>query len=440
MRTNLLPAILLATAASSGACIWTEFDELRDDVWVDSVGAIENSSKFGEAVMEATAGAPTAGTTIGVLGRNQASVSFVTYTGDGQRDIHTVDLTTAFMLVNTFDENPVYAADPNGDGILAAALTGSLSEQPNLRGLKVGFFHGATFQGVNPGFEPPVTLGNDPSVESHRHDPPTAAAFGGSLEALVGRKGQLLHVGLAGTPGDWVACAMADNNEAAYAIAFGDVDGVAGNEWVIASAPVGVDAAPDNGRVWIVPDTSVFGDAGAIPPACPVATKEVVSGGTGIPLGAGSQIAIAPNDSGFGAGPRVVVSSPGAGGKLSIIDFTPATPTLTQLASPGVADLDSFVLADVAGANPGLEIVVGAPLADRDGTTRAGEVRILAPDGTAVAEPLADADPETEQHFGKTVAVVPFGQRQIIIVGAEGEVFTYFRTSFYDEVRSGRTP
>lgn len=421
-------------------CVWTSFDELRDDVWVDSVGAIEGSSKFGEAVMEATAGQPAGGTTIGVLGRNQASVSFLTYTSDGKRDLKTVDLTNAFMLVNTFDENPVYAADAASDEIAVAALTGALTEQPALRGLKLGLFHGGTFQGVNPGFEPPAELSNDPTVESRRHEPPTAMAFGGSLEALVSRKGQLLHVALDGTPGAWTACALPDGNEAAYAIAHADVDGVAGDEWVIASAPVGVDAAPDNGRVWIVPDATTFGDASALPPACPTPANEIVSGGTGIPLGAGSQIAIAPADSGFGAGPRVVVSSPGAGGKISIIDFTQTPPVLTQLASPEVADLDSFTLADIVDANPGLEIVVGAPLADDAGPTRAGAVRILKADGTAAVEALHDADPKTEQHFGKSVAVVPFGDQQVLVVGAEGEVFTYFRTTFYAEVRSGRAP
>jgi len=432
-----LPLLILPAAAS---CMWTDFDQLKDDVWVDSVGAIEGSSKFGEAVMEATMGQPAGGTTIGVLGRNTASVSFLTYAADGTRDIKKVDLTNAFMLVNTFDENPVYAADAGSDEIAVAALTGDLTEQPALRGLKIGLFHGATFQGVNPGFEPPATFSNDPTVEAKRHEPPTAMAFGASLEALVGRKGQLLHVMLDGTPGAWIGCGLPDPNETAYAIAYGDADGVAGNEWVIASAPVGVDAAPDPGRVWIVPDTSVFGDANAVPAACPVAVGEVVSGGTGIPLGAGSQLAIAPSDSGFGTGPRVLVSSPGAGGKLSIIDFTQTPAVLTQLATPTVADLDSFMLADVVESNPGLEIVLGAPLADDAGPTRAGAVRILKPDGTAAADSLYDADAKTEQHFGKSVAVVPFGAKQVIVVGAEGEVFTYFRTGFYDEVRSGRTP
>jgi hypothetical protein len=428
--------LLLATAASG--CVWTSFDELRDDVWVDSVDAIENSTKFGEAVIEATAGPTSGGTTVGVLGRNQASVSFIQYAADGSREIQTVDLVNAFMLVNTFDENPVYAADPAGDSIAVAALTGTLTEDPDIRGLKVGLFHGATGQGVNPGFEPPATLSSDPGHEARRHDPPTAMSFGGSLEALVGRRGQLLHVDLAGTPGGWVACTLPSGTEAASAIAYGDVDGNPGNEWIIASAELGADAAPDNGRVWIIDGTASIGTGDATPPSCPTPIAEVTSGGTGIALGSGSQIAIAPDGSGFGTGPRVIVSSPGAGGKLSIIDFTAGPASFTQIAGPTVAEIDSFVLADVVATNPGLEIVVGCPGSNEAGPVRSGIVRILKPDGTLAADSLYDADPETEQHFGKSVAVVPFGQRQVIVAGAEGEVFTYFRTTFYDEVRSGR--
>jgi FG-GAP repeat protein len=420
-------------------CVWSKFDELRDDVWVDSVEAIEGSAKYGEAVMEGTASvdSTTGGSTIGVLGRNQASVSFLVYDDAGNRTIKKVDLGSAMQLVTVLDENPVYAADPDGDQIVVAALTGSLTEQPDLRGLKIGLFRSGasptTGEGVNPGFEPPGTFPSD----SIRHEAPTAIAFGGALDALVGRKGQLAHVDLNGTPGVWTGCHL-DPGETAYAIGYGDVDGLPGSEYIIASAPTGPDAAPDPGRVWIIPEGSFpTDDTGQTPcPAAP-AGKEVDSGGASgdISLGAGSQLVIAPVD--FGNGPRVLVSSPGAGGKISIIDFTAATATFTQIATPGVSGLDSFAVANVTGDSVS-ELIVGAPLADAGGSDRAGEVRILNPAGAEVAPPLSDAEPQTEQHFGKSVAVVPFRDRKILVVGAEGEVFTYFRTNFYDEVRTGR--
>jgi hypothetical protein len=423
-----------------GGCVWTEFDELRDNVWVDSVEAIEGSSKYGEAVMEGTASltSTTGGTTIGVLGRNQASVSFLVYDDAGERTIKRADIGNAMTLVSVLDENPVYAADPDGDQIVVAALTGALTEQPNLRGLKLGLFKSGAgtmvAEGVNPGFEPPQTFPED----SIKHETPTAISFGGGLDALVGRKGQIAHVDLGGTPGVWTGCRLNDLGETAYAIGYGDVDGTAGNEWIIASAPVGQDAAPNPGRVWILPEASVPVDNTGVA-ACPAAPagKEVTSGGPSgdIGLGPGSQLVIAPVD--FGAGPRVLVSTPGAGGKISVIDFTAATATFTQISTPGIGDLDSFTVANVAG-DATSELIIGAPLADDAGETRSGAVRILNPAGAEVAPPLFDAEAYAEQHFGKSVAVVPFRDKVILVVGAEGEVFTYFRTSFYEEVRSGR--
>jgi hypothetical protein len=435
---GIVPILVLATG---GGCVWTEFDQLRDDVWVDSIGAIDGSSNFGEVVAEASMPPAGAGATIGVLGRNSASVSFVTYTADGTREIQRVDIGNSFTLVSAFDEHPVYAADPATDAFAVAALTGDLTADPMLRGLRIGIFHGATFQGVNPGYEPTAGFYVPPNPIAH--EPPTAIGFGldgGEVgpKVLLGRKGQLVRVALGlMTPGIWSGCHFTDPTEAAYAIGFGDVDGVPGGEWIIASAPVGIDVNPDPGRVWIVPatDPTVFNDATGGAP-CPTPTKQVMDQAASIPLGAGSQIAVAD----FGAGPRVLVSSPGVGGKLSVIDFTATPATVTQIATAGVNDIDSFVVADITAANPGLEIIVGAPNASDAGPTRAGAVRVLKPDATAAAEPLHDADPETEQHFGKSVAVVPFGDKKVLVVGAEGEVFTYFRTTFYDEVRSGRTP
>jgi hypothetical protein len=120
-----------------------------------------------------------------------------------------------------------------------------------------------------------------------------------------------------------------------------------------------------------------------------------------------------------------------------VIDFTVTPAVFTQISTPGIGDLDSFQVANITGDSVN-ELIVGAPLADDAGPTRSGAVRILNPAGMPVADALFDAEAQTEQHFGKSIAIVPFGAKKILVVGAEGEVFTYFRTTFYDEVRSGR--
>jgi len=46
---------------------------------------------------------------------------------------------------------------------------------------------------------------------------------------------------------------------------------------------------------------------------------------------------------------------------------------------------------------------------------------------------LHDAQPEADQVFGRTVAITPFNGNNVIAVGADNEVFLYFRTALYDE-------
>jgi hypothetical protein len=87
------------------------------------------------------------------------------------------------------------------------------------------------------------------------------------------------------------------------------------------------------------------------------------------------------------------------------------------------------------------ELVVGAPKTTVNGVVNAGAVFIYKYDGSKFGEPieLHDSSPEAEQHFGKSVAVAPFGtgNKAVAVVGADGEVFTYFRTKLYLDVRAG---
>ena len=56
---------------------------------------------------------------------------------------------------------------------------------------------------------------------------------------------------------------------------------------------------------------------------------------------------------------------------------------------------------------------------------------------TTPALTLHDAAPEANQRFGRAVAVIPFDSATapIVVVGADDEMFTYFRTSLYEERR-----
>ena len=91
------------------------------------------------------------------------------------------------------------------------------------------------------------------------------------------------------------------------------------------------------------------------------------------------------------------------------------------------------------------ELIVGAPRSDVDGTTDAGAVYIYRYAAGAFSlvstDPLAVASPSSSEQFGKSLAVAPWGKtgQNVLVVGAEGKVFTYFRLAgLYDDVRTGR--
>jgi hypothetical protein len=88
----------------------------------------------------------------------------------------------------------------------------------------------------------------------------------------------------------------------------------------------------------------------------------------------------------------------------------------------------------------GDELVVGSPVANIEGVANAGAAYVydFAAGAFTLSLRLHDASPEDEQRFGGAVAVAPFGlgDDNVIVVGAKGEVFTYFKTTLYGERRA----
>jgi hypothetical protein len=76
------------------------------------------------------------------------------------------------------------------------------------------------------------------------------------------------------------------------------------------------------------------------------------------------------------------------------------------------------------------ELIVGDSRAASGGEANAGAAHIFVFDGDNPGQPLTlhDAQPEAEQRFGRALAVGTFQGQALLAVGADGEVFTYFRT------------
>jgi hypothetical protein len=84
-------------------------------------------------------------------------------------------------------------------------------------------------------------------------------------------------------------------------------------------------------------------------------------------------------------------------------------------------------------------LAVGVPDRSVDGLA-AGEVDLHAfntTSGVLDATPalsLHDAEPESGQLFGRTVTTMNFNGSPILVVGADSEIYAYYRTALYDQL------
>jgi hypothetical protein len=107
------------------------------------------------------------------------------------------------------------------------------------------------------------------------------------------------------------------------------------------------------------------------------------------------------------------------------------------LAIPAPADSVAFGTDMVFGDFDGddiEELAVGDPEAHPEGVEGAGQVTLYRHDGEELKPEatLYDSEPGEGQHFGRSLDVAEFGlggaeYRDLLVVGAEGEVFVYFR-------------
>ena len=89
-----------------------------------------------------------------------------------------------------------------------------------------------------------------------------------------------------------------------------------------------------------------------------------------------------------------------------------------------------------------ISTATACPSTSSDGVSAAGSVFVYKWNGTGfdLKATLHDASPDIEQHFGTSVAIVPFGTgtSNVLVAGSDDEVFTYFRLDpLYKDVRAG---
>lgn len=436
MRT--LSKILLCVAAASAAsgCSWAAFDDLADETWVDRAGAPSGvaSNLFGEQI--AASGVRGAGANFLVLGRNNASVGKLTYDTNGVKTQIDAGSLGSFDFA-AFQEHPAIAGDPLATkvGFSVVTLNGN---DPNSNTKFIVYEVGGAFAGAQ--FEAPPVLKAAKRVNGMEF---ADVDNDGKRDIIAARTDQAVVVT------DWASfsgggafafTACNHGEEDSYAITSADFDGDNIPEIVLAAG--GTDRASSSNVFIFEPSaaTQFNGTLSAAPGSCFASTPAIATlSKTSISVhDLGAQLGIVDE----GMGPWVVATSPLTN---QLFVFQNATqPDVTDLvvqSPPGAGAFgESLAIGDINGDGKP-ELVVGAPKTTVNGQVNAGAVYIYSYDGAAfnVVAELHDSSPEAEQHFGKSVSVVPFGtsNQSIVVAGADGEVFTYFKTNLYLDVRAG---
>jgi hypothetical protein len=434
--TTLFPGVLGVTAlvVSIGACKWTEFDDLEKDSWV-SVTAKPNgdSTDYGVAIQRGSLMASTgAGGKLVAIGAGQAQYTEIEYTSGGDADL----APTALKLNNQFgvgnlDPQPILLADPTSDEVALITNAGgqSIAVLSGVGGLVAHQVFGpeqpdaAAYMLAPPRLDTMAVHPSQPVVASgdsiygtfYMAAPPTQPKC-----QLLDDTGMPMQIRGVGGAQITETGAMATDDIVVWGAA-----GTTG-KLLLYSGGLFNGAAPPNGI-----GTCIDGTTNGVSRPLPMS----VAVNTDFVPGKGSQILMIDRRY------AVLVGRKDAEGYLAIYDVTTMTGgmlTPTRLSVPiTLPDLRTAAILDTGAAK---FVVAGYPGSTVENVRAAGKVLVFPLDLTTGIDPnyvltLHDAQPEGDQAFGRAVAVTPFNGSNVIAVGADNEVFLYFRTTIYDDTR-----
>lgn len=452
MRNKLLlPTVVLGLGGLTGACSWSAFDELGDEAWVDSAGAGEGVSPntFGSI---ATPGTTERNAVFVMVGRSTDSVSGYSYDADGARAASGVEIRGGATQFGPLSDAVPIAGDPYSNLVAIAAVTG----QANDGDTKVVSFEADDVETI-------VSQNdfNDPSGNSGPLDGPIAptgiviartdddGADTTTTDVVLARGAQIALVQNYADDGHTLAsCFGETDSDVVMSVAAGPFVAADSDDELVAVVNDASGTAP----------TVVVFDGRAIPAAFATDSAGLVScfldgDPDRAPL---ARLAGPAGDADFGR--RVVVGDFDGDDQPDIAVASVASNTVrvfmhdgdlsdgtTEVVVGAPIDASRFGQALAAGDLDGDgddELVIGAPASNVDGVSNAGAAYVYSFGGGdfTLELTLADAQPDAEQALGRAVAVVPWtaGGRNVVVVGGDAEIFTYFRTLMYDDVRNGQ--
>ena len=442
--TGVVLALALASSGGLAGCNWMVFDDLADETWVDRVTKpdVTDSRQYGEVVLATPT--RTAGTNLVVVGRAAPSISQLRYDAAGVRQTVTSIDPTQPLSFATFAENPAFAVDSDSNLIALTVVQGN-----NADPTRIAVYDGSALSATGPARSIilPQTAGT-PAVANILAEGitfanlPSHPAPGNDKKELVVARGPTLLVvqdfELAdGGASTFAILGCTHGDDWSYEVAVGDVDAThPGPEILLAT---GSERRDGPSRIQILAPERVSTPY-TTPQGCN-AIDELTSAED--PTDLGSQIALArfPDDVATDALDDIVYSAPSR--NKVFIKFASGETAEINAGDQGSDFGDSLAIVDLDGDGTP-EILVGAPKADR-GQANGGAVYVFAFDPAGGQRfhqiaVLGPAEAKAEERFGKSIAVAPFGMGtdKVLAIGAEGEVFTYFQTSLYADVRTGR--
>jgi hypothetical protein len=423
----------LVVLATTGACKWSDFDALEEEVWVHSFEKPDNAStNWGVAIQRGRAAGT--GGKLAVLGASQPLYGELTVSSNGDVAVANEHELGSEHGLPGIEVEPILLADPASDDIAFVTSTGA----GNITVLRGPGTDGALIphQVAGPTRPEAATYMVAPELDNGAGVQPS--------QTLVAEGDRVFGTFFGGVPTAQPQCRLTAGATPVNVRALGAVR-QAGKLYddVIVWTQTG------NLFVW---DGGVFN--GARSSACPDATPADPdnTGTSAAPLlgpvetgfspGAGAQILTFETvEAGVVTGRYAVLQghNDAREGFLALVDLA----TLAIVGTPRTdRELRTAALMTLDGTP---HVVAGYPNAVVDGTI-AGQVLVLeiSPQGATPglgATPrltLHDADPESNQAFGRGVAVMPFDGKPVIAVAADNEIFVYFRTNLYADTRSGR--
>jgi hypothetical protein len=389
----------------TGACSWTTFDDLESETWVTSTEKPDNdSSNWGVAIQRAQSSG--LGGRLVVMGASQSLYSELAVTSDGDIAVPstTLELNSQFGIGN-LDPQPILLADPASNDVALVTSSGSAS---------IAVLKGAAGTlNVHNVFGP-----SNPDAATYM-----VPAAGGLSQTLVAEGDKVYGTFFVNPPNPQPSCKLVDaGNQQVLVRALGAIPATGGaNDVVVWSS---------TGKVLVYPGGTLFNGCAMAGPSFSSAADTTVKPGKG------SQILTFTQSSMRYA---LLQGHDDTGNGMLALFSLDGVPTML-----GSARAEQGVRTAALFEHGGKRYVVaGYPNAVVDGTSGAGQALVFEVDlqsgvgATAVAT-LYDAQPESKQQFGRAVTVMPFDGKPVIVVAADNEVFTYFRTTLYDETRTGR--